>query len=59
MNEPAFFQVLDVQPDNAKALFRRGVANMNLNKIEQAESDLRRAQEISPEGSNTAVFCVM
>lgn len=46
----SLFQVLAAQPDNAKALFRRGVANMNLNKTEDAECDLRRAQEISPEG---------
>lgn len=45
------FQVLEVQPNNPKAHFRRGVANLNLNKLEEAERDLKIAQKVNPEGS--------
>ena len=43
--------MLEAHPDNAKALFRRGVASIHLNKTEQAEWDLTRAQEINPGGN--------
>ena len=43
--------MLEAHPDNAKALFRRGVANIHRNKTEQAEWDLTRVQEINPGGN--------
>lgn len=45
-------QVLQVQPDNAKALFRRGRACIHLNKVVEAKSDLKRALEINPDSKN-------
>lgn len=43
-------QALELTPGNAKALFRRGVANMNLNNFESAEADLCEAETIDPKG---------
>ena len=42
-------QVLESQPDNAKALFRRGTACIHLNLMDKARCDLTRAQEITPD----------
>ena len=44
------YKVLELQPENAKALFRRGVANMNLNNMDRAENDLKKAETLDPEG---------
>lgn len=36
--------------DNAKALFRRGKAQLALGHTEEAAEDLRRAQKLAPGG---------
>lgn len=41
-------QVLTSQPDNSKALFRRGRARLRMGNTEAAERDLSRAAELSP-----------
>eukprot|EP00731_Ephydatia_muelleri_P028250 Em0019g1123a len=40
--------VLSAEPNNPKALFRRGTANIHLRRYEEAEMDLNRAEELSP-----------
>lgn len=40
--------VLKVQPDNVKALFRRGVARIHMGSPEEALSDFNRVQELDP-----------
>lgn len=47
-------QVLQLQPENAKALFRSGVAKLNLNRLEGAEEDLKKAETLDPEGNGSA-----
>lgn len=42
--------MLEIHPQNVKALYRRGVARLNLNQLDKAESDLKRAGELDPEG---------
>lgn len=46
-------KVLDGDPDNAKALFRRGTAYIHLNRPEDAQRDLTRAQTLTPESNYT------
>lgn len=46
-------RVLEVWPDCVKALYRRGVACLNMGDLPQAEEDLLRAREAEP--GNTAV----
>ncbi|KAJ3104528.1 hypothetical protein HDU96_008909 [Phlyctochytrium bullatum] len=41
-------KVLEKTPDNAKALFRRGKANLELKNVDKAESDLKKALELEP-----------
>jgi len=41
-------EVLDLDPNNAKALLRRGLSYEGLEKIEQAMADMKKLQEISP-----------
>ncbi|XP_031554606.1 tetratricopeptide repeat protein 9C-like [Actinia tenebrosa] len=41
-------KVLQRQPDNAKALYRRGQAYMKLQDIDRAKEDLKRASELEP-----------
>lgn len=43
--------MLEVDAKNAKALFRRGVARLNLNSLDRAEEDLKSAQELDPKGT--------
>ena len=43
-------QVLKLEPKNSKALFRSGVVKLNLNKLEEAEEHLKKAEELEPEG---------
>ena len=43
-------QVLAADPNNTKALFRRGTACVHLNRYEDAEKDLKRAEGLSPTG---------
>jgi hypothetical protein len=42
---PALPQVLDLQPKNAKALFRRGKARIEMGEWPDAERDLKKAQQ--------------
>lgn len=42
-------EVLHLEPDNIKALYRRGTASMNLGDLEQAEKDLTTALQLCPE----------
>jgi tetratricopeptide (TPR) repeat protein len=39
---------LKINADNAKALFRRGVAQMNLEELNLAQKDLERVKELDP-----------
>jgi len=41
-------EVLNFEPDNAKALVRRGQAHMMLGNHEEAKADLKRALELEP-----------
>ena len=47
-------KVLQVQPDNPKALFRRGVASLALREIESAAEDLARAHQLCPSDTSIA-----
>ena len=42
-------QVLEGDPDNSKALFRRGTARIHLNEPDKAREDLSRAQSLTPD----------
>ena len=46
----SFLQALEVQPGNAKALFRRGKAHIRRGDYDKAEKDLKEAQKIEPNG---------
>uniref|UniRef100_A0A6S9XL77 Uncharacterized protein n=1 Tax=Chrysotila carterae TaxID=13221 RepID=A0A6S9XL77_CHRCT len=41
-------QVLNVEPDNAKALYRRGYCQMQVGNLDEAQADLKRAAQLSP-----------
>merc|ERR1711991_607171 len=41
-------EVLQLEPDNLKALLRRGTAYENIEKIDPALADMKRLQELSP-----------
>lgn len=41
-------QVLDHEPDNVKALYRRGACELRLGNLEQARTDLQRASKLAP-----------
>lgn len=43
--------VLAVQPDNVKALVRRGNAYLNQSDFELAQDDLKKALELNPDDS--------
>lgn len=45
-------QVLKIQPDNVKALYRRGVSRLRLGLLDEAEEDLTAAREIDSKGKN-------
>ncbi|KEG13007.1 cyclophilin [Trypanosoma grayi] len=47
-------QVLEIEESNSKALFRRGVANLNARDPESAVADLARAQSLDPENAEIA-----
>ncbi|XP_050429915.1 AH receptor-interacting protein [Adelges cooleyi] len=40
--------ILDVNPDNIKALFRRGKANISVWRMDEAREDLRRVTNLDP-----------
>lgn len=46
-----------MRPDNLKALYRRGMAYCQLGKLEEAEEDLKRAQQLDPAGNLLASLC--
>ena len=41
-------QVLEHEPDNVKALYRRGACQLRLGYLEQARIDLQRAAKLAP-----------
>eukprot|EP00238_Polyblepharides_amylifera_P008868 CAMPEP_0196579316 /NCGR_PEP_ID=MMETSP1081-20130531/20025_1 /TAXON_ID=36882 /ORGANISM="Pyramimonas amylifera, Strain CCMP720" /LENGTH=389 /DNA_ID=CAMNT_0041898851 /DNA_START=191 /DNA_END=1360 /DNA_ORIENTATION=+ len=41
-------EVLDLQPHNVKALFRRGQAGIQLDQWDEAEKDFKKAQQLDP-----------
>ncbi|KAI9344791.1 hypothetical protein DFJ73DRAFT_839688 [Zopfochytrium polystomum] len=41
-------KVLEKQPENSKALFRRGQSNLALNNLDAAEADLVKAAKLEP-----------
>lgn len=43
-------QVLNEDARNVKALYRRGVAHLNLGMLDESEVDLKIALEIDPNG---------
>lgn len=47
------YKVLDVDTNNVKALYRRGTANSNLDKLDEAKEDLQRAHQLDPAGDDT------
>eukprot|EP01052_Picozoa_sp_SAG31_P037450 SAG31_NODE_4838_length_2913_cov_2.769367_3_plen_168_part_00 len=42
-------KVLEIESDNARALYRRGTARMNLNDYDRARADLETAEKLEPE----------
>lgn len=44
--------VIDKQPTNVKAYFRRGTARMNYGFLEEAKNDLLKAQELDPKNAD-------
>jgi len=48
--------VLNAQPDNFKALSRRGQANFRLKSLEEASSDLKAAKAINPEDKTVQAY---
>ena len=44
------FQALKLQPQNAKALFRRGQSYFHLKDFDKAERDLKAAEQLEPKG---------
>lgn len=47
--------MLQFDPSNAKAVYRRGVAYLNLNRIDEAVADLLRASELNPKGMHVSI----
>jgi len=43
------FQVLDIDPNNVKALFRRGKAYLAQQDLDKAEADLTKASNAAPD----------
>ena len=41
-------KVLQADPDCVKALYRRGLARININELDLAGEDLRKVQQLSP-----------
>ncbi len=41
-----------MKPENAKALYRRGVAKLCIGLLDEANEDLLAADKISPNGNN-------
>ncbi len=54
MRSPAVAQVLAEEPQNAKALFRRGRARHQLGQTEAALEDLTKARQAAPSDANIA-----
>lgn len=44
------FQALKLQPQNAKALFRRGQSYFHMKDFDKAERDLKAAEQLEPRG---------
>lgn len=42
--------MLKIQPDNVKALYRRGVSRLHLGLLDEAEEDLKAAKELDSKG---------
>ena len=43
---------LKIQPENAKALYRRGMAYYETNSLLKAEEDLEKAKTLAPKGNS-------
>ena len=43
-------QVLEHEPQNIKALYRRGTAYLNLGRLDDSEIDLKNALQLDPTG---------
>ena len=52
----SLIQVLKLEPKNIKALFRSGVVKLNLNRLEEAEEDLKKAEELDPDGMGESTW---
>ena len=53
------FQVLKLEPKNTKAIFRSGVVKLNLNRLEEAEEDLEKAEELDPDGMDESTYLAL
>lgn len=53
------FQVLKLEPKNTKAIFRSGVVKLNLNRLEEAEEDLKKAEELDPDGMDESTYLAL
>jgi FK506-binding protein 4/5 len=51
--------VLELDPTNVKALFRRAQALMSMNDFELAETDLNKASELAPNDADVRKQMVM
>ena len=50
-----FVKCLKIQPDNAKALYRRGMAYLGNNNLLKAEEDLQKALSLAGNGKKIPV----
>ena len=49
----SFQQALEIEPDNMKALFRKGTAQFHLHNYLDAEKDFMKVLQVDPKGTNT------
>lgn len=49
-------QVLKIQPKNAKALYRRGIARLHIGVLDGAEDDLLAANSLNPNGEKDCTY---
>ena len=47
--------MLELRPGNSKALFRRGMACLNLSRLEEARELLTKAEKIDPKGLHALI----
>ena len=50
---------LKIQPDNAKALYRRGMGYLGNNNLLKAEADLQEAQSLAGNGKKRPILTIV